>query len=127
MQRVADLLGYVKQEHILDLVQSILALQRDYGNRKLRKNARMKYLIHTKGIQWFKKILTSKYFKEEVYSPYPEPPAKLKDYLGWNKQSPGLYFVGIPLMSGRLSGETKAKIRFLVENLDFLSKIYISC
>ncbi len=113
--RAADLLGYVKQEHILDLVQSILALQRDYGNRKLRKNARMKYLIHTKGIQWFKKTLTSKYFKEKISSPHPEPPAKLKDYLGWNKQSPGLWFVGIPLLSGRLSGETKAKIRSLVE------------
>ena len=31
--RTADLLGYVEQEHILDLVQSILALQRDYGDR----------------------------------------------------------------------------------------------
>ncbi len=113
--RTADLLGYVRKSDIFDLVQSILALQRDYGNRKLRKNARMKYLLHIKGIQWFKKTLTSKYFKNKIEEPYPEPPAKLKDYLGWNKQSKGLWFVGIPLMSGRLSGVTKEKIRYLVE------------
>ncbi len=113
--RTADLLGYVRKSDIFDLVQSILALQRDYGNRKLRKNARMKYLLHMKGIQWFKKTLTSKYFKNKIEEPYPEPPAKLKDYLGWNKQSKGLWFVGIPLMSGRLSGVTKEKIRYLVE------------
>ncbi len=113
--RAADLLGYVKQEDILDLVQSILALQRDYGNRKLRKNARMKYLLHTKGLKWFKDILRTKYFKKRIEAPYPEPPAKLKDYLGWHKQSPGLWFVGIPLLSGRLSGITKEKVRSLVE------------
>ena len=36
-------------------------------------------------------------------------------YLGWHKQSKGLWFVGIPLLSGRLSGKIKQKVRFLVE------------
>ena len=45
--RIADPLGYVEAEHMLDLVQAIAALQRDHGNRQQRRLARMKYLIHT--------------------------------------------------------------------------------
>ena len=43
--RTADPLGYVAAEHVLDLVQAIVALQRDYGDRHNRRHARMKYLI----------------------------------------------------------------------------------
>jgi len=114
--RVADSLGYVKAKDILSLVQAILALQRDYGNRKLRKHARMKYLIHRKGIGWFKKKLIEKYFKKELQISRQEPKAKLEDYLGWRKQSKNVWFLGIPLLSGRLSGSTKIKIREIVEN-----------
>ncbi len=113
--RTADPLGYVSEKDILILVQAILALQRDYGNRKLRKNARMKYLLNQKGIEWFKKTLTQKYFHKDLHPSLPEPPPKLKDYLGWNKQRKGLWFVGIPLMSGRLTGNKKKGIRSIVE------------
>ena len=50
LARTANPLGYVEAEHVLELVQSILALQRDYGDRKTRRHARMKYLIHEMGI-----------------------------------------------------------------------------
>ncbi len=113
--RVADPLGYVKSSNILNIVQSILALQRDYGNRKLRKNARMKYLLHKHGIEWFKEKLTKTYFKQKLEPSQPEPKAKLEDYLGWRKQSENLWFLGIPLLSGRLGGKTKIKIRQIVE------------
>ena len=59
--RTADPLGYVAYEHVLDLVQSIAALQRDHGDRQQRRHARMKYLIHDKGIAWFKQELV-RYF-----------------------------------------------------------------
>ncbi len=113
--RIADQLGYVKAENVLKLVQAILALQRDFGNRKQRKNSRMKYLIHSKGINWFREKLISDYYLDELEPPKNEPKTKLKDYLGWNKQGKNLYFVGIPLMAGRLRGEIKKKIRYLVE------------
>ncbi|AAP99874.1 MULTISPECIES: NADPH-dependent assimilatory sulfite reductase hemoprotein subunit [Prochlorococcus] len=113
--RIADPLGYIDAKDVLSLVQSILTLQRDFGNRKLRKNARMKYLLHNKGLKWFKNKLISKYFFKGLQEIHPEPTTRLKDYLGWNKQSKGLYFVGIPLISGRLSGDIKEIIRCVVE------------
>ncbi len=113
--QAAQPLGYVPIHHIFDLVQSILALQRDYGDRKLRKHSRMKYLIHDQGIDWFKKKLKSKYFTHKIYNLKKEPPFKLEDYLGWHKQSKNLYFVGIPLLSGRLKGKLKEDLSKLIK------------
>tara|TARA_A100001037_G_C15058527_1_gene593557 strand:- start:160 stop:1317 length:1158 start_codon:yes stop_codon:yes gene_type:complete len=113
--RTADPLGYVAAEHVLDLVQSILALQRDYGDRKTRRHARMKYLLNDQGISWFKQELKSKYFLHPIKALRPEPKSKLEDYLGWHQQSVGQWFVGLPLLSGRLEGDLKKGLRQLVE------------
>ena len=118
--RIADPLGYVEKDDTYELIQSIVAIQRDYGDRKSRKNSRMKYLLHRKGIKWFKKILLDKYFKKEIKSLRKEPKNKLIDYLGWHKQNEDYCFVGLPLLSGRLYGEKKSLIRDIVKkyNLD---------
>ena len=116
--RIADPLGYVEKEDTYELIQSIVAIQRDYGDRKSRKNSRMKYLLHRKGIKWFKKILLDKYFRKEIKPLRKEPENKLIDYLGWHKQNEDYFFVGLPLLSGRLSGKKKSLIRDLVKEND---------
>ena len=112
--RTADALGYVAQEHVLDLVQAIIALQRDHGDREQRRHSRMKYLIHDRGIAWFKTEL-QRYFPHPLKSLRLEPKAKLEDYLGWHRVAAGRWFVGLPLLCGRLSGEQKSGLRRLVE------------
>ena len=116
--RVADPLGYVEKKDTYELIQSIVAIQRDYGDRKSRKNSRMKYLLHKRGIKWFRKILLDKYFRKEIKPLRNEPENKLIDYLGWHKQNKNYCFVGLPLLSGRLSGEKKSLIRDIVKKND---------
>ena len=113
--RLAEPIGFVEGKNILELVQSILALQRDYGDRKTRRHSRLKYVIHDMGIDWFKKQLTTKYFTKNIQKLRYEGKSKFEDYLGWNKQSKGLWFVGLPLLSGRLQGTIKKELRKIVE------------
>jgi sulfite reductase (ferredoxin) len=113
--RIADPLGYVAADHVLDLVQAIAALQRDYGDRQTRRHARMKYLIHDRGIAWFKQELKTNYFPHPIKGLRQEPTTKLEDYLGWHRQSAGKWFVGLPLLCGRLQGELKRGLRQLVD------------
>ena len=113
--RTADALGYVAFEHVLDLVQAILALQRDFGDRQQRRHARMKYLIHDRGVAWFKAELQANYFLHPIKGLRTEPKAKLEDYLGWHRQNQRLWFVGLPVLCGRLSGELKTGLRQLVD------------
>jgi sulfite reductase (ferredoxin) len=48
--RIADEIGYVAKDDVYDLVKSIVATQRDYGDRIQRRHARMKYLINDWGV-----------------------------------------------------------------------------
>ncbi len=112
--RTADALGYVSVENILDLVQAILALQRDYGDRKTRRHARMKYLINDQGIDWFKSTLKEKYFNKPIQKLRHEPRRKLEDYLGWHKQGSKKWFIGIPLISGRLKRDIKNGLALII-------------
>jgi sulfite reductase (ferredoxin) len=112
--RIADPLGHVAADHVLDLVQAIAALQRDHGDRQQRRHARMKYLIHDRGVAWFRQEL-KRYFPHPIRALRPEPPQRLLDYLGWHRQAPGRWFVGLPLLCGRLEGATKQGLRQLVE------------
>ncbi len=113
--RIADPIGFVKGKYILELVQSILALQRDYGDRKTRRHSRLKYVLHDMGVDWFKKQLTTIYFKKNIYTLRNEGDTVLEDYLGWHQQSEKLSFVGLPLLSGRLAGKVKKELRNIVE------------
>ncbi len=112
--RTADPLGYVAAGHVLELVQAIVALQRDHGDRQQRRHARMKYLIQDRGVEWFRSEL-ARYFPHPIKGLRSEPTATLTDYLGWHRQSPGLWFVGLPVLCGRLQGELKRGLRQLVE------------
>ena len=113
--RIADPIGFVDGKDVLELVQAILALQRDYGDRKTRRHSRLKYVLHDMGVDWFKKKLTTKYFTKKIDKLKYEGKTILEDYLGWHKQSEKLWFVGIPLLSGRLSGQVKKQFRNIVE------------
>lgn len=55
--RVGDHLGFVAKDDVMELCKSTLATQRDHGNRDVRANSRMKYLVHQKGIDEFRKIV----------------------------------------------------------------------
>jgi sulfite reductase (ferredoxin) len=113
--RTADRLGYVAYGHVLELLQAIVALQRDHGDREQRRHARMKYLIHDRGVDWFRQELQDRYFAHPIKAMRLEPKNKLEDYLGWHRQSRGLWFVGLPVLCGRLSGEFKSGLRQLVD------------
>ncbi len=112
--RTADPLGYVAAAHVLELVQAIVALQRDHGDREQRRHARMKYLIHDRGVDWFRTEL-GRYFPHPIKGLRREPAPVLTDYLGWHRQSPGLWFVGLPVLCGRLQGDLKSGLRRLIE------------
>ena len=90
--RIADPLGYVDAADVFDLLQAIVALQQDHGDRRIRRHARMKYLLEDRGISWFRNELRANYFTRPLKGLRNEPKQKLLDYLGWHvrRQACGL-------------------------------------
>jgi len=52
--RIADVIGFCSTDDLLAVAEAVLTTQRDFGDRKNRKHARLKYTIDDRGLAWFK-------------------------------------------------------------------------
>ncbi|MGM0906244.1 MAG: assimilatory sulfite reductase (NADPH) hemoprotein subunit [Pseudomonadota bacterium] len=69
--RTADELGYIPLKHTLAVAEHIVGVQRDYGNRSNRKNAKTKYTIDRIGLDTFRKLVEERTgFLFEPIRPY---------------------------------------------------------
>ncbi len=100
--RLATPLAFVQPGELLEILEAIIKVQRDHGDRTNRKHARMKYLIDDLGEEAFR----AKVF-EYAGRDYPAPrgvkPSAQPHYLGWHaQQQPGRQYVGVWIENGRI-------------------------
>mmetsp|Transcript_40245 Transcript_40245/g.48254 ORF Transcript_40245/g.48254 Transcript_40245/m.48254 type:complete len:640 (+) Transcript_40245:140-2059(+) len=107
--KAAEHLGYFPKEDIMEGMKSILASQRDHGNRDVRANARMKYLVHTLGIDNFRSLVES-YFGKPI-QPWKEVEWKYNDWMGWWDQGDGKLFYGLHIENGRVKDEGDFRLK----------------
>src|SRR3989442_5568737 len=50
--RLADVLGFLTPEKIVDVTKAVITIHRDFGDRTDRKHARLKYVIAERGVDW---------------------------------------------------------------------------
>jgi sulfite reductase (ferredoxin) len=116
--RAADHMGFVPKEDIMEVMKAIVAAQRDHGNRDVRANARMKYLVHTLGIEKFTKLVES-YYGKEIAPWRPMEDWKYNDWMGWWEQGDGKLFYGQHIDNGRVKDEgdfrLKSALRVIVD------------
>jgi sulfite reductase (NADPH) hemoprotein beta-component len=58
--RTADILGFCTPEQAVDVAEKVVTVQRDWGNRELRKRARLKYTIEDRGLGAFRAEVESR-------------------------------------------------------------------
>jgi sulfite reductase (ferredoxin) len=108
--RAADHMGYVPKEDVMECFKAIVAAQRDHGNRDVRANARMKYLVHTLGIDNFTTLVES-YFGKKI-QPWREIKEwKYNDWMGWWEQGDGKLFYGLHVDNGRVKDEGEFRLK----------------
>lgn len=114
--RTGDHLGYVTTDKLWEALKAIIATQRDHGNRSIRANARMKYLVDKLGIDGFR-VLVESYFGDS-FEPFRElQPWKYEDWLGWHDQGDGSLFLGLFVENGRIKDEGDFKLRTALRRL----------
>lgn len=88
----------------------VTSIFRDYGYRRLRNRARMKFLVADWGVEKFRQVLESEYLKRPL-ADGPEPAATTPiDHVGVHRQADGRYYVGVSPSVGRMSGSLLAKL-----------------
>jgi sulfite reductase (ferredoxin) len=95
----------------------VVSIFRDYGYRRLRNRARLKFLVADWGPEKFRQVLEDEYLKRKlVDGPAPEQPAQQwRDHIGVHRQQDGRFYVGFAPRVGRVDGATLTKIAELAE------------
>ena len=114
---IAKRLGaFVSPAQVPDVWAAVAAVFRDYGYRRLRHRARIKFLIADWGAEKFREVLEKEYLGYSL----PDGPAPVntdtaRDHVGVHQQRDGLFYIGFAPRVGRVDGQTLAAVADLAE------------
>ncbi|GCE38740.1 nitrite/sulfite reductase [Rhodococcus sp. USK10] len=102
---------WVPLDEVPDVWEAVVSIFRDYGYRRLRNKARLKFLVKDWGIERFREVLETEYLERKLIDgPAPEKPTRPIDHVGVQKTRNGLNAVGVAPIAGRVSGTILAKV-----------------
>ncbi len=103
--------AWIPLDEVPDVWEGVVSIFRDYGYRRLRAKARLKFLIKDWGIEKFREVLETEYLKRPLIDgPAPEKPTRPIDHVGVQKTQNGLNAVGFAPIAGRVSGTILARV-----------------
>ncbi len=108
--RLASPICFVGPDRLLAVVEAVIRLQRDHGDRTDRRRARLKYVVEDHGLEWVKRTLDS-YYGETLDEPRPTDRLHIPELLGWHEQGDGLWWLGVPVPSGRIQDTEAVTLR----------------
>lgn len=123
---LAQSLGaFVTLEQVPEVWAAVVRIFRDYGYRRLRNRARLKFLVAEWGIDKFRRVLEKDYLGYALPDG-PHAPNNLvdRDHIGVHEQVDGNFYIGVKPTLGHMSGEQLIAVadvaeRFGVSQLRF--------
>lgn len=108
---------WVSIEDVPNVWEGIISIFRDYGYRRLRTRARVKFLIADWGPEKFRQVLEDEYLHRKLIDgPAPEPAVEgRRDHVGVFPQRDGNFYVGAAPTVGRVSGTTLTTVADIAE------------
>ena len=116
--RLAVRLGaWVPLSEVAEVYEGVISVFRDYGYRRLRTKARIKFLVADWGPEKFRQVLEEEYLGRRLLDgPAPQsPPEGARDHVGIHPQRDGRFYVGAAPTVGRISGTILGRLADLAE------------
>lgn len=100
--RLASMIGFCCPEQVLSLVEHIVGIQRDYGNRTDRSRSRFKYTLDDHGLGWFNSELSER-LGFSLENPRPYAFTQNGDRFGWIEGDDDFSHLTLFIESGRIA------------------------
>jgi sulfite reductase (ferredoxin) len=109
--------AFVPAERVPEVWAAVAKLFQDYGYRRLRSRARLKFLVADWGTERFREVLETEYLGGALADGPAPPPvgSGSRDHLGAHRQRDGRYYVGVAPHTGRSSGTQLWQVADLAE------------
>jgi len=115
---LAQRLGvFVRPDQVSDVWAGVTGLFRDYGYRRSRNHARIKFLVADWGVEKFREVLEKEYLHAALPDgpPPADPEHEERDHVGVTRQLDGRFAVGFAPRAGRISGSTLTAVADLAD------------
>jgi sulfite reductase (NADPH) hemoprotein beta-component len=112
--RLATVIGYIDADKLIETIDAVISVQRDYGDRVNRAHARFKYTIDDKGLDW----ITAEIERRLGFALAPAKPYELTtngDPVGWATGEDGREHVTLFIENGRIIGSMMDGLRAIAE------------
>ncbi|HMA47246.1 MAG TPA: nitrite/sulfite reductase, partial [Frankiaceae bacterium] len=109
--------AFVPPDRVPEVWAGVTGLFRDYGYRRSRNRARLKFLVADRGPEWVREVLEEEYLDVPLPDgPPPAPPRnEARDHVGVHRQRDGRYAIGVAPVAGRTSGTQLAAVADLAD------------
>ncbi|HUQ59514.1 nitrite/sulfite reductase [Lentzea sp.] len=108
--------AWVPLDEVPDVWEAVISVFRDYGYRRLRHRARIKFLVADWGPEKFRQVVEDEYLERKMLDgPAPEVLSQQVDHIGVNRQKDGLFYVGAAPVAGRVSGSILVEVAKVAE------------
>lgn len=108
--------AWVPSEEVPEVWKGVVEIFRDYGYRRLRSKARLKFLLADWGAEKFREVLETEYLNRKLID---GPSADLRtepgDHIGVHLQNDGKYYIGAAPIVGRASGTMLSQLADVAE------------
>jgi len=114
---LAQKLGvWIPLEEVADAWEGVTAVFRDYGYRRLRSRARLKFLVADWGVEKLREVLETEYLNRRlVDGPSPDATQDGGDHVGVHPQKDGKFYIGVAPVAGRINGATLTGVGDLID------------
>jgi sulfite reductase (NADPH) hemoprotein beta-component len=101
--RLADVIGFIAADKMLETCDAVMQVQRDYGDRVDRGRARFKYTVDDKGLPWIKAEIEAR-LGFQLASVRPYEFTSNGDPIGWTRGEDGKEHCTLFIENGRVIG-----------------------
>ncbi|HYC70597.1 MAG TPA: NADPH-dependent assimilatory sulfite reductase hemoprotein subunit [Opitutaceae bacterium] len=99
--RLADVIGFLPREKVVDVAKAVLTIHRDFGDRTNRRHARLKYVVEERGAEWMRDEVN----RRSGGALGPARPYRFVttgDLYGWHRAVDGSNFLTLFVETGRI-------------------------
>ena len=109
---------FVEPDEVAEVWAGVTGVFRDYGYRRSRNHARLKFLLADWGVERFREVLEKEYLGRAL-ADGPEPGASPahRDHVGIEAQRDGRWSVGATTKAGRTSGTALSEVANLARSV----------
>ncbi len=114
---LAQRLGaWVPLPEVPEVWAGVVSVFRDYGYRRLRSRARLKFLVADWGVARFREVLETEYLRRRLVDGPPLVlPDQPVDHIGVHPQADGRWYVGVAPLAGRVTGAMLSQVADIAE------------